>query len=109
MGRRVNNQPTEIEKVYLYKLSQYGVDKYYGDLKRYGFARRYFTCERVIAQEVARNPGEVYRRTIWFREPNFDKAKELFTQYELDLIKQSERKIVSSKQMLEVINKSTSK
>lgn len=33
MTRRSNNQPTEIEKVYLYKLSQYGIDEYYGDLK----------------------------------------------------------------------------
>ena len=109
MISRSTNQPTEIEKVYLYKLHSDGIEEYYGDVKRYGFARRYFTCERTISQEVARNPGEIYRRTVWFREPNFDKAKELFTQYELDLIKQSERKIASSKMMLKVIEKSTSK
>lgn len=94
--------PTETKKVYLYKLNSDRIDEMSGELNRYGYARWLFKNDK-LTTEVARDPGQIYRRSIWFEEPNFEKAKGLFIEYEQNLIKQARQKIETSKEMIEMI------
>lgn len=96
------NDPTEIRKVYLYKLNSDRIDEIPGELHRYGYCRWLFKSNK-LTTEAAREPGQIYRRGIWFDEPNYEKAKGLFIEYEQNLISQAKKKIESSKEMIKII------
>lgn len=102
IGGTKKNEPTELKKVYLYKLNSNGIVEKYGELHKYGYSRWMFKGGGIIT-EVAGKSGNICRRTVWFDEPNFEKAKGLFIEYEQNLISQAKKKIESSKEMIKII------
>lgn len=104
MIRGKKPEPTETRKVYLYTLYSDRIEESFGELHKYGYCRFMFRDGK-ITTEVDANPGKIYRRHIWFDEPNFEKAKGLFIEYEQNLIKQAKKKIETSKEMIEMIEK----
>lgn len=104
MVRISKTTPTEIRKIYLYKLNSDKIVEYVGELHKYGFSRWMYRGPGLIS-EVASEPGTIFRRSVWFDEPNLEKAKELFIEYEQKLILSAKRKIETSKETIENIRK----
>ena len=102
MVRVSKTTPTETRKVYLYKLNSDGIVEYVGEMHKYGYSRWMYKGPGMIT-EVAGEPGVIFRRTVWFDEPNLEKVKGLFIEYEQKLILNAKRKIESSKEMIKLI------
>ena len=102
---RINRTERVAEKeVYLYRLNSNGIVEIQGGIFRFGLTRMLFRCENLTV-EVSDEPGKLFRRFVWFDEPNLDKARVLFIEHEQNLIKQAQKKIETCNRMIDILTK----
>ena len=110
------------EKIYIYvnvkgRIIEYTPDWVYKQEDKYGYFDYYVACsEKQINAEEKRNgfykrvigkyQGELYKNTIWFKQPNLDEARKIFYNDIMQRYKKIEKEfnnILTEKETLEEV------
>ena len=101
----------QVRDVYLYVFRNNKLVMYYGELittdyYKYGRFKRKKPSGKYIPGknwQTSKCEGEWYNMTVWFSEENLEKAKEIFIDYEIDLIQRYQTYIKKCREKIQII------
>lgn len=111
----MNPYNIQARNVYLYVFRNDKLLVHYGELETAGY-RRYgrFVKKKPSGKyipgkcfQTSKQEGVCFNRTVWFKEENLEKAKEIFIEYERDLIQQYQTYIKKCEEKIDIIKEST--
>ena len=110
----MNPYNVQAQNVYLYVFRNDKLFVHYGELEtadylRYGrFVKKKPSGKYISGKrfQTSKHEGECFNKTVWFKKENLEKAKEIFIQYEEDLIQQYQTYIKKCEEKIKLIRES---
>ncbi len=107
----MNPYDVQVRDVYLYTFRNNKLVMHYGELittnyYKYGrFKKKKPSGEYIPGKnwQTSEREGEWYNMTVWFSEENLEKAKEIFIEYESDLIQRYQTYIKKCREKIQII------